>query len=142
MTIFVLVGESNSQVISRNKSTAIESIKNAGYSVNINSNNENIFDYMRYDQIGQCRVYYECTGAIVRKVTFLCEDGLQTIKRSKEIYKNLSRADMQKAIEEFGDTEPNEFYAYNTTYYNGKAKYVYYNDYNNQKWYFTITILE
>lgn len=140
--MFFVIGNTNAQVISRNKATAIENIKNAGYTVNISSQDQNAFDYVRYDQIGKCRVYFECTGTIVRKVTFLCEDGMQSVKRSREIYKDVSRADGQRARDEFGNPEPNEFFAYNTSYYNGKAKYAYNNDYTNQKWYFTITILE
>lgn len=142
LTTFFAIEKSTSQVISRNKTTAIENIKNAGYTINISSQNTDEFNYVRYDQIGKCRVYFECTGLIVRKVTFLCEDAIQSLTRSKEIYKNTTREEGQRARAEYGDPQPNEFYAYSTTYYIGKAKYSYNNDYTNQKWYFTISLLD
>ena len=140
--ISIIALKVSAQEISRNKEIAIQNIKNSGYTIKTSNQDDNIFEYVRYDKFGKSIVQYECTGSIVRKVTFLCEDGNQALKRSSEIFKYLTREDMGKARREFGEAEANEIYTYTTMYYQGKAKYTYYLDYQKEKWYFTITLLD
>ncbi|MBS1585486.1 MAG: hypothetical protein JSS82_08050 [Bacteroidetes bacterium] len=143
LCLWAIAISAQAQKISRDKQTCINNIKAAGYEVK--NPKTDIFGYIRFDKFGKSAVYYECTGNIVRQVTFLCENGLMPTKMWREVLANMSWEDQKKSLDDAKATgEENDhttLYAYDTEYYTGKAKYTYRNDYQTKQWGFTIIII-
>ncbi len=137
-------------LISKSSDATIQNLKNAGISVIFFKDGDFAYGYEGFDNYGKFYAFFEIYNNQVKRVTYYCEDPVQSTKRFQDIYKTLTREDMKKLRTEFGEYISNygqnhmELYTYSSTYYSGKAKYSYTNNYSakNKSWLFTFQILD
>jgi hypothetical protein len=131
---------SNSQKLYKDKNSTLTSITNKGYNYTKDTYNPNIYTFRQYDNYGESLVQLTFEGNTLRKAVYTHMDPTKTLNRLRDVYAKTT------------DSEADTFnppsngsgsgIASNTSYYQGKARFEAYNNYNSSKYTFTVLLID
>jgi len=128
-------------VILKDKVLAIQEIEKHGKELLTSPKTNDMFGYTRYDKYGETRVYYKSEGDHVKQVYLLYSSPTTPPQVMLDFLRGMTREEMKRAREEFGETPNNVMYLYGSMYYKGKARYEMINDYDKGEWVILVTLL-
>ena len=130
----------NAQKLFKDKMATLKAVTEKGYTCAKDQKDSNVYWYKRYDTYGESMVQLTFENNTLRKAIIVHLDPKQTLERLKDVYAktNNTEADtFEPPSNGYGKGE-----AYNTTYYSGKARYEYNNNYGTEDYLFTIMPLD